>query len=172
MEILNSTLDDVTTILKLYDAARSLQKAKLENGAVVWPEFDETFIAKEINTKSQWKMLIDGEVACVWMTTFSDPQIWEDRNTDPAVYIHRIATNPAFRGRNLVAEIVAWSKQYAAQNHKKYVRLDTVGENHGLVAYYQKSGFDFLGFFNLKDTVGLPAHYNQGPACLFEIVLD
>ncbi|MHB8929251.1 MAG: hypothetical protein ACYC5R_01500 [Melioribacteraceae bacterium] len=51
-------------------------------------------------------MLINGGIACVWAMTFNDPQIWEERNKDPSVYLHRIATNPNFRGQNLVGEIV------------------------------------------------------------------
>jgi ribosomal protein S18 acetylase RimI-like enzyme len=111
-------------------------------------------------------------VACVWATTFEDPDIWEERNADPSVYIHRIATSPAFRGRNLVSEIVAWSKSYARQNGKKFVRLDTVGNNQGLIAHYQRCGFDFMGLFSLRDVSSLPAHYQQGPVSLFQISLD
>jgi hypothetical protein len=50
---------------------------------------------------------MNNEIACVFATTFSDPLIWEKRDTDPSVYIHRIATNPNFRGNNLVAAIVS-----------------------------------------------------------------
>jgi ribosomal protein S18 acetylase RimI-like enzyme len=100
---------------------------------------------------------------------FSDPLIWAERNTDPAVYIHRIATNPACRGRNLVLQIVDWAKQYAITNNKKYIRLDTVGNNTGLIRHYQHCGFAFLGLFTLKTTAGLPAHYNNASVSLFEL---
>ncbi|MFP3835995.1 GNAT family N-acetyltransferase, partial [Chryseobacterium sp. SIMBA_028] len=85
-----------------------------------------------------------------------------------AVYIHRIATNPDFRGQNLVQKIVEWGKQYALTNGKKFIRLDTVGDNPGLISYYTKCGFDFLGLSKLKDTAGLPAHYNNATVSLFE----
>ncbi|WP_367889208.1 GNAT family N-acetyltransferase [Polaribacter filamentus] len=59
------------------------------------------------------------------------------KNEEPAIYIHRISTNPNFRGRNLVSEIAKWSKNYAIHKDKKFVRMDTVGENVGLINYYK-----------------------------------
>jgi ribosomal protein S18 acetylase RimI-like enzyme len=115
--------------------------------------------------------MIEDEIACVWATTFNDEQIWEERNADAAVYIHRIATNPEYRGNNYVAVIVGWARQYAKDNGKGFVRLDTLGNNTKLISYYINAGFNFLGMFDLKNTEGLPAHYNNVPACLFEIKL-
>jgi RimJ/RimL family protein N-acetyltransferase len=166
MTTLNSTTEDLTEIFRLYEIARDFQKIK---GAVVWPMFDKELIATEIQERRQWKILIDQQIACVWATTFSDPQIWEERNNDPAIYIHRIATNPLFRGRNLVGEIVKWSKKYAAENEKKFIRLDTIGGNDSLIAYYQKCGFDYLGLLKLKNTDELPAHYHQATVSLFQM---
>jgi GNAT superfamily N-acetyltransferase len=145
MEIKNSNIKDLEQILKLYEKARNLQLIK---GAVLWPIFDESLIKKEISENRQWKIIIDNQIACVWATTFSDPQIWNERNIDPSIYIHRIATNPIYRGMNLVSEIVKWSKDFAKENAKQFIRLDTVGENMGLIEYYQKCGFDFLGLKN------------------------
>jgi ribosomal protein S18 acetylase RimI-like enzyme len=105
----------------------------------------------------------------VWAITFDDPQIWGAKNADPAVYIHRIATNPDFRGRGLVADIVTWAQNFARRHHKKYVRLDTVGENHGLIAHYTACGFAYLGLAALTDTAGLPAHYQGATVSLFEL---
>jgi len=110
-------------------------------------------------------------IACVWATTFSDKQIWEERNKDAVVYIHRIATNPVFRGKNFVSTITGWAKQYAKDHNKNFVRLDTLGHNVKLIEHYTKAGFNFLGMFDLKNTRGLPAHYHNTPVCLFEIKL-
>jgi ribosomal protein S18 acetylase RimI-like enzyme len=104
-------------------------------------------------------------------TTFSDPQIWEERNNDSAVYIHRIATNPEFRGQNLVGHILEWAKKFALENKKRFIRMDTVGENPGLINYYTKFGFDFLGLSKLQNTGGLPAHYDNATVSLFQFEL-
>ena len=44
---------------------------------------------------------------------------------------------------NLVAETVDWTKKYAEENHKRFIRMDTVGENTPLINYYKKCGFIF-----------------------------
>lgn len=168
MQITNSTINDIDEIFALYKIATDFQKANL---VVHWQEFEQKMIETEIAENRQWKLLIDGQIACIWATTFSDPQIWEDRNVDPSVYIHRIATNPKFKGQNLVAEIVRWAKDYAKENDKKYIRMDTVGNNSRLISHYQKCGFDFLGLLKLKNTKGLPAHYDNAAVSLFQITV-
>jgi len=166
MKILNSELIDINRIFELYRIATNFQKTK---SAVPWPNFDKELIKREIEEKRQWKITIDNEIACVWATTESDPQIWKGKNDDPAIYIHRISTNPNYRGRNLVREIVKWSKDYAKHKNKEYIRMDTVGENLGLINYYKKCGFDFLGLSKLNETSELPAHYQNATVSLFQI---
>ena len=169
MKINNSSIHDIDEIFRLYKIATDFQKTRF---SVHWPEFDRKLVETEIYENRQWKIVIDGKIACIWATTFNDPQIWEERNEDPSVYIHRIATNPDFRGQNLVGQIVEWVKIYAKENQKEFVRMDTVGDNKGLVSYYEKCGFDFLGLLKLKNTEGLPAHYDNATVSLFQMTLN
>jgi GNAT superfamily N-acetyltransferase len=169
MEILNATPTDIDKIFELYQIASAYQAAK--KTVVVWPTFDRVMVANEIAENRQWKLLIDGQIACIWAITFTDPQIWEERNADAAIYIHRIATNPNFRGHNYIAAIVGWAKNYATSLQKEYIRLDTIGNNTKLIEHYTNAGFNFLGIHQLKNTSDLPAHYASGEACLFEIKL-
>ena len=169
MIIENCTTTDITEIFRLYRIAADYQRSI--QAVVVWPEFDREMVELEIAENRQWKLIINGEVACVWATTFTDEQIWEERNIDAAVYIHRIATNPRLRGRDFVSIITTWAKDYAKSNGKDFVRLDTLGNNTRLIAHYTNAGFTFLGIFDLKNTSSLPSHYHNVPACLFEIKL-
>ena len=169
MKIENCVPEDIDEIFRLYKIASEYQKSK--QTVVVWPEFKKQLVETEIAENRQWKLIIDKEIACVWATTFSDEQIWEERNADAAIYIHRIATNPNFRGKNFVAIIVEWAREYAKSKGKNFVRLDTLGNNTRLIDHYTKAGFHFLGMFDLKNTNGLPDHYQNVPACLFEIQL-
>jgi hypothetical protein len=100
MQILNSQKADLEEIFRLYRIASDYQRA--QKTVVVWPKFQRELVLKEIEEKHQWKLMIDDKIACVWATTFSDSQIWEERNVDPAIYIHRIAVNTDFRGQNLI----------------------------------------------------------------------
>lgn len=168
-QIQNSNSNDTDEIFRLYKIATDFQKTRFTHHQ---PEFDRQLIETKISENRQWKIVAEGKIACVWATTFNDPQIWEERNEDPAVYIHRIATNPDFRGQNLVGQIVEWAKNYAKENQKQFVRMDTVGDNSGLINYYTKCGFEFLGLLKLKNTEGLPAHCENATVSLFEIDLS
>ena len=168
VKIINCVLEDSDKILSLYQAARDLQTIK---GMVVWPMFEKAFIEKEIKEQRQWKLVIGDIMACNWAITFSDKEIWEEK--DDAIYIHRIATNPIFRGNRYIDRIVQWAKEYAKQKGKQFVRLDTLGNNTKLIEHYTSAGFEFLGMFELPDTSNLPGHYQTEPnCCLFEIDLE
>ncbi len=164
--IQNCLLEDLELILALYRSAIDYQKERFISH---WPEFDREMVIQEILEKRQWKMIIDGEVVCIWATTFSDPLIWETKNLDPAVYIHRITTHPNFRGNGFVQKIVVWATLYAMQHSKWFVRMDTVGENHKLIKHYTGCGFQFLGLFQLTNTEALPQHYHNAVVSLFEL---
>ena len=167
MKIQNSTKYDIEEIFRLYNMATNFQKTRFN---LHWPVFEKSLIKTEIKEHRQWKLVINNTIACIWATTFNDPQIWGEKNNDPSVYIHRIATNPDYKGRNFVLDIVDWAKEYAHKHDKKFIRMDTVGENLKLIAHYEKCGFSFLGLSQLTDTNGLPAHYTNAAVCLFEMI--
>lgn len=170
LEVKNSSLEDVDTIQALYDAAIELQTKKK---MVVWPKFERSFIEKEIQERRQWKIVIDGQIACNWSITFDDKEIWGEKDNNNSIYIHRLAANPAFRGNRFIDVIVPWAKAYALSKGRKYVRLDTLGNNAALIEYYTSAGFDFLGIFKITNTENLAAHYKREPnCCYFEIEIN
>ena len=167
--IINSSIEDIDFIFSLYKIATEYQKKRFPEN--IWPVFQRSLVETEINENRQWKLLIDNEIACVWAITFSDPEIWEEKNIEPAIYIHRIATNPKFRGHKLVLKIVEWSRKYAISHEKSFVRMDTCGNNIALINHYENCGFDFLGINKIANSEGLPSHYHNADVCLFEMKL-
>lgn len=166
---MHSNLEDIPEIFRLYKLATEFQKIKFPDNQ--WPEFDREFIAAEVAERRQFKLLIDNKIACVWAITYRDAQIWEDRENDSSIYIHRIATNPEFRGNNFVKKIVDWSENFARTQNKRFIRMDTCGENKRLIDHYKSCGFKYLGMKRLKDTSALPSHYHHADVCFFEIDL-
>jgi ribosomal protein S18 acetylase RimI-like enzyme len=165
MEFLNSTPADFERIFELYEAAIEFQKQVFDKH---WKGFDSGLVEREISENRQWKIIVDGKIACIFAITFEDPSIWREKDKGDAIYIHRIVTDPAFRGRNFAQHITNWAKEYAKSNGKKYVRMDTWGDNQKLIDYYQKCGFKFLEII-IPDKEGLPSHYNGISLSLFEI---
>lgn len=167
MTITNSRAQDMAEIFRLYGLATNYQKLKFPDNQ--WPTFDRQLIAREIAEGRQFKLLLDDRIACIWAITYNDPQIWANDDGHSALYIHRIATNPDFRGNNFVKIIVDWAKTFA--RNKQYIRMDTCGRNQKLIQHYQNCGFAFLGIKKLKDASGLPEHYQNAEVCYFEIQL-
>lgn len=167
MKILNSTSKDISEIFRLYGLATEYQKTIFPENT--WPIFECELVETEIQELRQFKMVVDDQTACVWAITYTDPQIWEEKNREPSIYIYRIATNPVFRGHKFVTEIVEWAKGYAKSHQKKFIRMDTCGENQKLIAHYKSCGFNFLGMVKLKNADELPNHYQDADVCLFEI---
>ncbi len=166
MTFQNSTISDLDNIFELYDAAVEYQKTVSPKQ---WQGFDRAMVTTEINENRQWKIVIDNEIACIFAITFNDKLIWGDRDQNDGIYIHRIVTNPKFRGAGFVNHIVTWAHEYVKTIDRKYIRMDTWGDNEKLINYYQACGFQFLGFVTLEASDGLPAHYSTATLSLFEI---
>ena len=146
MEILNSTEQDTQTIFELYRLATEYQQ---ENGYNLWKEFDPKLIATEIREKRHWKIVIDDRIACIFSVFYNDPLLWGEKDNNHSVYIHRIATSPKFKGRNMTQSIISWAKVHARETGRKFIRMDTCANNKKLAGYYVNCGFKIVGYKQL-----------------------
>ncbi len=170
MEIINSTPDDTETIFKLYDDAVAYQK-KIFNKH--WQPFERGMVEREIKEERQWKIIDShNNILCIFAISYNDPEIWEAKDTDPSIYLHRIVSNPLFRGSNFVKEIIDWAGIFGKTNTRKFIRLDTWADNEKLISYYKKCGFTLVGITTPTKTAGLPKHYNLISLSLFEIEIE
>jgi ribosomal protein S18 acetylase RimI-like enzyme len=170
MQFINSTIADHALIFEFYDMAVAYQKTVFHKN---WAGFDEQMVMTEISEGRQWQIRNDeGAVLCIFATTFSDADIWREKNEEPSIYIHRIVTNPAFRGGHYVNDIIAWAKNYGRANGKKFLRIDTWGDNPRLVSYYERCGFRFVETVQITSDMDLPKHYDGISLALLEIAID
>lgn len=167
-QIFPSLPSDIDTIFSLYDDAVAYQKTKFEKH---WLPFDREMVKKEIEQQLQWKIIEGSDMACVFAIAYDDPFIWAEKNADPAIYIHRIVTHSAFRGGGYVKKIIEWAKDHAKENNKKFIRMDTWGDNEELINYYIHCGFNYLGSITPEATENLPKHYSSIYLGLFEIAV-
>lgn len=168
MHIIPSNSSDLVTIFNLYDKAVAFQKTKFDKH---WLDFDEAMVQREIDEGRQWKIMEGAEVACIFAIAYEDPFIWKEKNADAAIYIHRIVTDPSFRGKGYVKHIVAWARQHAVTTNKQFIRMDTWGDNEGLIKYYQECGFEYLGNITPTASEQLPKHYSAISLSLFQITI-
>ena len=164
--ILNSTLNDIDSIFNLYDSAVAHQKTVFHKH---WQGFERSLIETEIAEHRQWKIIVGNDIACIFAVTYNDASIWRERDLEPSVYIHRIVTHPAFRGRAFVRDIIAWAHIFCQENDKRFIRMDTWADNPKLIEYYINCGFNFVGTSQPENLDGLPKHYSGNPLALFEI---
>lgn len=169
MKIINSKEEDIPKIFQLYKLATEYQKTKFPENE--WPQFEETLVQTEVAENRQFKLVIDDKIACIWAITYSDPSIWEGADNEVSIYIHRIATNPDYRGNNFVKVIADWAIKWVKNHNRRFIRMDTCGRNQKLIDHYESCGFEFLGIKKLKNTTELPAHYHNAEVCFFEIRL-
>jgi ribosomal protein S18 acetylase RimI-like enzyme len=166
--IRKSTMEDLDKIFTLYDLATSYQKTVFNKS---WQGFERSKVQREIEAGCHFVLEQNGMMVSTFLITLSDPLIWQEANADSAIYLHRIATDPAFRGNGYVRQIVDWAKAYAAQHGQQYIRLDTHSGNEKINAYYISCGFTYQGIRQIEWTSDLPEHYKNESLSLFEMKL-
>lgn len=144
------------------------QKKKFDK---YWQGFERSLIECEIKEGRLFKIVSEGEIACVFSVNYQVPLLWGEKNKDPAIYLHRIVTNEKFKGKGCVIIIADWVKKSTLTINKKYIRMDTFGDNKELVDYYIRCGFYFMGFLDIQNIEGLPIHYKGARLGLFEMIV-
>jgi len=168
MPIIPCTGSDLDTLFWFYDQAIDYQKKVFNKH---WLGFNRERVAQEITEGRQFKVVLDGEIAAVFVITHDDPLIWKELDKDKAVYLHRIVTHPGHRGKGIVPMIRDWAIDFCKEHDRDFVRLDTWLDNVRLVAYYESCGFKFVRNAKLDDITDLPSHY-QWELALLQIPLS
>ena len=164
--IVNTTEDDLDTVYRIFDEAVQYQK---RNNYPDWENYDKDVFKDDIRNQLHYKIVIDQHyIACVFSIRLTDKIIWRERDMDDAIYLHRIAVNPAFKGQRQFQKILDWSIEYAKQLGRQFIRMDTWANNPKIIEYYKGFGFVFLENFTTPDTEELPKHNRKLTLALLE----
>lgn len=172
MTIVQTTITDLETIRGLYEQAIQFQKEKSGNH---WHGMNQPLVEREIAEGLHWKIVEDGIIACFFSIAFTDRLVWDERDTEPSIYLHRIITNPKYRGKGYVRHITAWAEHFGRATGKQYIRLDTHRDNRRLNQYYLECGYTYCGIKTFNPPVdgssgapGIPKHYLGQGLSLYE----
>lgn len=167
MLITNTVAGDLDVLEELFRQAIQYQQTKTANS---WHGMNRPLIEQEIRERMHWKIVEADQIACFFSVLYSDRLIWDEKDADPSIYLHRIVTNPSFRGKGYVKHILAWAEEFGRANGKQYVRLDTGRDNRRLNDYYRECGFVFCGIkqFDDENNPAIPRHYLGSGLSLFE----
>ncbi|AKD55232.1 GNAT family N-acetyltransferase [Spirosoma radiotolerans] len=112
----------------------------------------------DIARNQLWVAIIDGLLAGVAaITEDQEPeyaQVGFDLN-QRAIVTHRLAVDPAFRGRGVAAALLDQAEQVALERGIAYLRIDTNSENQITQKLFPKLGYRYAGEIALSFRPGL-----------------
>lgn len=164
-DVRNTDLQDLEQIFGLFEHSIDYQE---KNGYPVWRNYDRNAIVRDIESKSQYKVVADSAIALVFSVSYTDKIIWREMDQGSSVYLHRIVVNPAFKGRKLFARVLDWSIRHAKEKSLDTVRMDTWANNPVLISYYRGFGFSIVENFTTPDSPDLPKHNRNLALTLLE----
>jgi N-acetylglutamate synthase-like GNAT family acetyltransferase len=157
MMIRQATLDDIPQILQLIAQVVPLMNA---SGNYQWDENypNATVFEADIALGQLWIAQLDEQLAGIAaITTSQDPEYaqvgWDI--TETAIVTHRLAVNPAIRGKGIAAALLAKAEQVAITNEIEVLRIDTNSMNHATQRLFPKLGYVYAGEITLAFRPGL-----------------
>ncbi len=110
----------------------------------------------------------DNQISCIFSICYSDKIIWGKKDDNQALYLHRIVTNPAFKGNELFGEVLCWAKMHAVEKGLDFIRMDTWANNPGIIEYYKQFGFNIVGRFTTPHSDEPPIQQRGNDIVLLE----
>lgn len=165
-QILHTAFTDTETVYWLFDEAIAYQQQKKYP---VWNGYDKEVLRRDIENLLQYKIVMEGQIACIFSICYTDKLIWRERERGDALYLHRIVVNPHFKGQKHIAKIVEWAKHYARSRGLLYLRMDTWADNPSIINYYKSFGFEFVENFTTPNAPELPSQHRNLALALLEM---
>lgn len=147
-----ATMEDYQTVRELLIATAGWLKSK---GLTQWSDLPTGARDPRIKAKilsGETYLFYSGEKLAGTITLQATPEAWDVNlwtgvrdNLQDAIYVHRIATHRDFAGHGLGQWMLDWAIPFAKAAGKGWIRLDCVGDNPPLNAFYKRCGFTYLG---------------------------
>lgn len=144
--------EDISGIVKIYDAILDNEETGISHVGWVRGVYPTRATAEEALEKGTLFVCVDeGEIvaaakidgnqvpeyaACTWEYDVPDDQV---------MVLHTLAVDPACPRRGYGREFVKFYEQYALENGKPYLRIDTNERNTVARAMYKKIGYREVG---------------------------
>ncbi len=142
MEMTPAVEADIEPVLNTINAISSWLKNK---GIHQWSDaFPRTWIEGEISRGELFVHRDYDEVAASLVLSFTAGDMW-GQSEGAAIYIHRVAVNRAYTGRQLGRAIIAWAEREAHHKGIPLLRLECDLRNEILQDYYKSLGFQDKG---------------------------
>jgi GNAT superfamily N-acetyltransferase len=147
-----ATLEDYHTVLELLYVTAGWLKSK---GLKQWADLPTGARDHKIEAtilSGETFLFYKGEQLAGTITLQTSPGEWDldlwkgvREDLESSIFVHRIATHRDFAGQGLGQWMLDWAFPFGEEAGKIWVRLDCVGDNPPLNAFYQRCGFIYLG---------------------------
>jgi ribosomal protein S18 acetylase RimI-like enzyme len=157
MRIRLATHDDLPALMALM---RRVVPLMLAAGNLQWDETypDEAVFQRDIDLGQLWVADADTSIAGIAaLTTDQEPdyaQVGWDIN-EPAVVVHRLAVDPAFRGAGVAGALMQRAEEVAVERGITVLRVDTNTQNEATQRLFPKLGYQLAGEIGLQFRPGL-----------------
>jgi ribosomal protein S18 acetylase RimI-like enzyme len=157
MQIRLATKDDLPSLTALIRRVVPLMRA---TGNLQWDDTypNEAVFQRDIDLDQLWVALVDGKIAGVAaVTTDQDPDYtqvgWDIE--EPAIVVHRLAVDPAFRGQGAAGALMRKAEEVAVERGITVLRVDTNTQNEATQRLFPKLGYVLAGEISLAFRPGL-----------------
>ena len=157
MQMRLATKDDLPSLMALVRRVVPLMRA---TGNLQWDETypNEAVFQRDIDLNQLWIAMVDGNIAGVAaVTTDQDPDYtqvgWNIE--EPAIVVHRLAVDPAFRGQGAAGALMQKAEEVAVERDITVLRVDTNTQNEATQRLFPKLGYILAGEISLEFRPGL-----------------
>ena len=150
IQIRQATPEDASAVTAiLTDAARWVEQL---DGTTMWVEDElaEDRIASEVDAGFFYVAERDGEIAGALKFQLDDQLFWPDLATSDSAFIHRLAVRRTHAGCGVSTALLGWAVDHARSLGRRYLRLDCDAERARLRGVYERFGFRFHSFRQVR----------------------
>ena len=157
MRIRFATEEDIPALMRLVRRVVPLMRAA---GDLQWDENypDEAVFGRDIDLKQLWIAQIGTEIARVGAITMDQEPDYAQVGwniEEPAIVVHRIAVDPAFRGAGVATALMQKAEEVAIERGIDVLRVDTNTQNEAIQRLFPKLGYELAGEIGLAFRPGL-----------------
>jgi ribosomal protein S18 acetylase RimI-like enzyme len=157
MRIRLANREDIPALIELM---RRVVPLMLAAGNQQWDETypNETIFQRDIDLAQLWVADAENSIAGVAAITMDQEpdyaQVGWDIN-EPAVVVHRLAVDPAFRGSGIAGALMEKAEEVAVERDISVLRVDTNTQNEATQRLFPKLGYQLAGKISLRFRPGL-----------------
>ena len=157
MQIRLASQEDIPALITLL---RRVVPLMIALGNLQWDESypNEEVFARDIRLGQLWVAELDTAIAGVAAITMDQEPDYAQVGWDidePAIVVHRLAVDPAFRGAGVARALMQKAEEVATERNLTILRVDTNTQNQATQKLFPKLGYQLAGEIGLEFRPGL-----------------